>query len=1095
VENRNRIVLGLLWLVLTCISAMAQSTAGITGNVKDQTGAVLPGVEVTGTQTATAAKRTVVTDEAGLYIFTNLPIGPYMIEAGLPGFRTYVQTGIVLQVNANPAIPIVMQIGQVAEQVEVSADAALAETHSSSIGTVVDNQRILEMPLNGRNATELIFLAGMATPAGALNSVRNYPTISISVAGGTGLGVTYTLDGSNHNDAYNNLNLPMPFPDALQEFKVETSALAAQYGFHSSAQVNAVTKSGTNQFHGDVFEFLRNGSLNARNFFASARDTLKRNQFGGVLGGPIKKNKLFFFGGYQGTTQRSAPTQNTAYVPTADMLAGDFTAIASPACNSGKQVTLAAAQGFANNTISPSRFSPAALIIQKRLPTTIDPCGKVLYGLRNNSDENMFVAKIDYQRNDKHSMFGRLYVTNLNQPTTYDGKNALTLNTAASHFRVSSLTLGDTYLLGAREVNSLHIGVNRVYAPKITDDFGTWQQLGVNASSFLRPTVRLSVTGSGFNIGSGNSIFGLANTGPNYNVADDLSLIRGNHQFAFGGSMIHILLNSKTGLNATGNFTFNGTVTGLSLADFLLGKAVTWSQGNLAEYYNRAYDVALYAQDSWKLSSRLTINYGLRWEPFLPVYSKFGLYSHFDQQNFDKNIRSNVYVNAPAGEVFPGDSQWPSGKSLGKNRYMEFLPRFGLIWDPTGDGKTTIRAAFGRLNDRINLLSTTGFAQNAPYGNNISLSNVDLASPWASYPGGNPLPIPLTKDISFPTFATTTTVPFDWKPMTLNQWNLSVQRQIGADWLVSVNYVGNNTSHLMTSAEENPAIFLGLGPCTLPGPNGTATSYAACSTTTNTNQRRRLYLQNPNLGQYYSVVARWDDGGTGSYNGLYLAAQKRLSHGMSLLTNYTWSHCISDNWNQFPGNAGGSTGIPGNRKGDRGNCAPSDQRHVFNLSGIVQTPKFKNRTVQTLANNWQFSPIVRLRSGQWFSVTTGVDNALNGTTGQRATMTGQNPYAPEKTVDHWLNPAAFASPTPGTYGNQGANSLVGPGTIQVDLGVSRTFAVGEGRTIQIRAESFNLPNHTNPNNPVAATNNTTAFGKIQTAGDPRIIQFGVKVGF
>jgi len=249
------------------------------------------------------------------------------------------------------------------------------------------------------------------------------------------------------------------------------------------------------------------------------------------------------------------------------------------------------------------------------------------------------------------------------------------------------------------------------------------------------------------------------------------------------------------------------------------------------------------------------------------------------------------------------------------------------------------------------------------------------------------------------------------------------------------------------------------------------------------------------LGQYYSVVARWDDGGTGSYNGLYLVAQKRLSHGMSLLTNYTWSHCISDNWNQFPGNAGGSTGIPGNRKGDRGNCAPSDQRHVFNLSGIVQTPKFKNRTVQTLASNWQFSPIVRLRSGQWFSVTTGVDNALNGTTGQRATMTGQNPYAPEKTVDHWLNPAAFASPTPGTYGNQGANSLVGPGTIQVDLGVSRTFAVGEGRTIQIRAESFNLPNHTNPNNPVAATNNTTAFGKIQTAGDPRIIQFGVKVGF
>ena len=1090
-SGRKLVVATLLLVALTSVSAWAQSTAQISGNVKDQSGAVLPGVEVTATQTATGARRTIVTDETGLFALPSLAIGPYMLEAVLPGFRTYVQTGIVLQVGSSPVIPVILQVGQVAEQIEVSADAALVETQTSAIGTVVDNQRILEMPLNGRNVTELIFLAGMATPAGALASVRNYPTISISVAGGTGLGITYNLDGTNHNDAYNNLTLPMPFPDALQEFKVETSALPAQYGFHSSAAVNAVTKSGTNEFHGNVFEFLRNGKLNARNYFAASRDTLKRNQFGGTFGGPIVRNKLFFFGGYQGTTQRSEPTAATAYVPTPEMLAGDFRTITSPACNTGRQINLSAAQGFTNNQISPTRFSPAALIIQKRLPTPTDPCGKVNYGLRSNSDEHMGVGRIDYQQSDKHSLFGRLYITNLNQPSTYDGKNALTVNTAFGHFRVYSLTLGDTYLLGNGIVSSFRIGANRVDAPKIPDNFATWPDLGVNASSFLAPTIRLSVTGNGFSIGGGSSIYGLANTGPNYNFAEDISWVKGTHQFGFGGSYIKILLNSKTGLNATGNFSFNGTQTGLSLADFMMGKAVSWNQGNLAQYYNRAYDIALYAQDSWKVTPRLTLNYGVRWEPFLPFYSKYGWFVHFDQDNFDKGITSKVYVNAPPGDIFPGDDKWESGKSLANNRLNEFLPRFGLSWDVEGNGKTVIRAAVGRLNDRINLLAGTPFAQNAPYGNNIPLGNVDLANPWASYAGGNPLPITLTKDVVFPTFGSRATVPFDWKPMTLNQWNLSIQRQLGTDWLFSMNYVGNNTSHLLTSSEENPAIYI-PGQC-VAGQYG-LTAAGACSTTGNTNQRRRLFLQNPNYGRFYSVVARWDDGGTGSYNGLFLSTTKRLSNGMSLLTNYTWAHCISDAWNQFPGNGAGSAGQPGNRRADHGDCSTSDQRHVFNLSGIFQTPQFAGRAMQLILGNWQFSPIVRLRSGQPFSVTTGVDNALSGTGGQRASVTGVDPYLQNKSIDGWLNPLAFTSPAPGTYGNQGVNTLRAPGVVQVDLGISRTFDFAENKTLQLRAESFNLPNHTNPNAPVSATN-SGSFGKIQSAGDPRIIQFGMKLSF
>jgi len=348
-------------LAFTCAAAWAQGTAQISGSAKDQTGAVLPGVEVTATQTATGAKRTAVTDETGSYVLANLPIGPYTVEASLPGFKTYLQSGIVLQVGGNPNVNITLEVGQVSDQIEVQADAALVETRTSGVGNVIDNQRVLELPLNGRNPTELIFLAGAAVPTndGSLNSgVRNYATVVISVGGGSNGGMNYFLDGGSHNDSQNNLNLPLPFPDALQEFKVETSGLGAQYGHHAAGAVNAVTKSGTNQFHGDAFEFLRNGSMNAQNFYAVSPDGLKRNQFGGVIGGPIVKSKLFFFGGIQTTIQRSTPTVQTAYVPTAKMLRGDFTDFASAACQGGRVITLKTP--FVNNTVSRIVFAAGA---------------------------------------------------------------------------------------------------------------------------------------------------------------------------------------------------------------------------------------------------------------------------------------------------------------------------------------------------------------------------------------------------------------------------------------------------------------------------------------------------------------------------------------------------------------------------------------------------------------------------------------------------------------------------------------------------------------------------------------------------------------
>src|SRR5437867_3916385 len=319
----------------------AQASAQISGTARDQSGAVLPGVEVKVTQTETGIARTAVTNETGSYVLSNLAIGPYRLEAILPGFRTFVQSGIVLQVNSNPVINLILEVGQVSEQVEVQANAALVETRSSSVGQVVENARILELPLNGRNVTDLITLAGAAVQTD-IPMPKNFAGSNyISAAGGLGFGVEYTLDGARHINFVSGTSMQMPFPDALQELKIETSGMTAQHGV--AAAVGGVTKSGANEFHGDLFEFLRNDLFNARNYFATTNSTLKRNQFGGTIGGPILKNKLFFFGGFQETTMRQDPADTRSFIPTAAMMAGDWTAFASRACNAGGPVWLVGA--------------------------------------------------------------------------------------------------------------------------------------------------------------------------------------------------------------------------------------------------------------------------------------------------------------------------------------------------------------------------------------------------------------------------------------------------------------------------------------------------------------------------------------------------------------------------------------------------------------------------------------------------------------------------------------------------------------------------------------------------------------------------------
>jgi hypothetical protein len=1054
-------------------SAWAQAIAGsqLSGVVRDSSGGAIPGVEVTATKTDTGMVRTVFTGADGAYALPNLPVGPYQLKVVLQGFNTYLRDGIILQVGSNPEINVTLAVGAISEQVTVTANSPMVETKNTGVGQVIDNQRVMELPLNGRQATELIFLSGLATsaPAGDLNTNKNFPTVTISVAGGQANGITYIMDGGTHNDPFNSLNLPTPFPDALQEFKVETSALPARYGYHAASAVNLVTKSGSNQVHGDAFEFNRDRRFIERNYFAAEKDNLSRNQFGGTLGAPIVKNKLFLFGGYQGRIEKSNPPTVISYAPTAAMLAGDFTAFASPACNGGTQRTLTG--GFFNNRIDPSRLSSVSLNALKHIPVSTDPCGKVQYGIPNNSTEHQALTKVDYTINSNSSLFVRYFYAVYDNPATYDGSNALTLSRTGQNNQAHSIVFGHNQVLSSSTLNSLHVTINRTLNDRPLPQYFSATDLGAKVFSLVPGYVGLNVTGNGFSIGNGGTNPGYFNS-KSFQIADDVDLVRGNHQFSIGGNWIHSRIETLNNRPTNGAFTFNGQGTGLSLADFMLGiVSGGMIQGNPVFDNDHSEYVGAYAQDNWRVRPNVTVNLGLRWEPFLPVQNTDSFVSHFEQSRFDQNVHSTVYPQAPAGLMFPGDAGYPSSGTSEK-KMAQFAPRVGVIWTPQGDERTSVRASWGVFYDTPHLFFNTRFANNPPWGAQITISNPPggFGDPYLGYPGGNPFPGLNTGWATrpFPAFGVYVNTPLNLEPTALQQWNVSVQRQMG-DWLVAASYLGNHSSHLWRATELNPAVF---------GPG---------ATTANTPARRVLGLANPVQGQFYGTIGQLDDTGRANYAAALLSLQRRLKNNLSVLSNWTISKCMSD---PATTEITGPTIVnPANPDLDYSYCS-SDRRHVVNLSLVARTPDFSNTAARRILSDWQFSPIVRWQSGNRSSVTTGVDNALTGLGGQRAVQILDDPYGAGGPAAY-LNRSAFTSPSTGAYSALTPFTIVNPSNLQNDFALTRTFKLGGAQSMQVRWEVFNLINHVNFNAPIAALN-SSSFGQIQTAGDPRIMQFAVK---
>jgi len=1089
ISRTSRCLLGSFfgWLFAASMAfAQGAGTASIAGTVRDSSGSVLPGVTITSTQTDTDLMRTVVSDEAGRYTISSLPVGPYRLEFMLQGFRTYAQTGIVLQVNASPTINATLSIGNLEETVLVHGESPLIETRSVGIGMVVDNQRVLELPLNGRETLDLVFMTGMAVSGGTLGGARGVATstspATIAVAGGLPNATAYTLDGATHNDPFNGSSMPLPFPEALQEFKVETSALQAQYGYHSAAAVNAVTKSGTNKITGTVFEFVRDDALNATDPFAPIgtdgkrrSDGLNRNQFGGALGGPIVRDKLFYFAAYQRTRIRRTPTSSFQFVPTQAMLNGDFTAIASAACNTGGAIQLRTP--FVNNMVSPTLFSPASVKLASQLPRPDNPCGQVFFDRVDDSDEDAFTTKVDYTISNRHSIFGRLLSSSYYAPSDYDGQTLLSPTKSASTDRAYSGVFGHTFLASNDTVNGLRVTVNRGAHTKQYVPLLDYTDIGVKATPVLPDYLRLSVSG-GFAMSPG-----LPTATPTwvYQVADDLSILRGQHQFGMGANYIRSQYDPESYTSAAGNTTFTGQMTGLGLADYMLGRAASFTVGTPTGAKMRSNYIGLYVQDNWRPSPNVTLNAGLRWEPYLPAYSGPGEITHFDRARFDAGLHSAVFPNAPAGLIFAGDDGMP-GKSVARHDLWNFAPRVGVVWDPQGEGRETLRVAYGRLYDLPHLQTYTGLAQMSPWGNSIVLNNLPQGwdNPWAATPGGDPIPDLLkgpSVNSQFPLGGNYTAYPLDLQATAVDQWNVSYQRQLAADWMVSANYLGTMTQHVWTTNQINPAV------------------YSPGATTSTTQARRVLSLQNPAAGQYYASIQELDDDGTSNYNGLLLSVQRRRGNGLSLQGNYSISRCISDRWNSEPGVAGAPYVIPGDRAADRGRCLNSPD-HSLNASLVYQIPTVGGAVARALAGGWQVSGIFSARSGSYFTVTSGVDNALTGQPNQRANQILDDPFMPNRTFSQWLNPAAFQPAAAGTYGTMPIDAILGPGRWNVDMGLSRSFQLGS-QQMQFRWEIFNVFNTMTPNNPIS-TLNSSDFGRVTSlaAGTaPRIMQLAVKYVF
>jgi hypothetical protein len=1160
------------WMGALCLATLAlfaaqgiaqiAGTANVQGTVLDASGAVVQNAAITITDVATQVEHSTRSDRAGVYVFPGLATGTYNLRVVASGFKTYEQTNIVLEVGSSIGINASLQVGAASTEVQVHSEGLALQTEDPSFKQTVDEKDITEMPLNStsRQITGLLTVSGGSNTAPGndfTGSKYSYQTISISIAGGNGNTTLWRLDGGDNQDYMANGNLPFPFPDAVSQFSVESTVLGAGDGEHTGGYVNAVTRSGTNTYHGTGFEFIRNNYLDATNFYSVSPDTLHQNEYGGTFGGRILRDKLFAFAGYQHLHADQTQSSTEAFVPTAANLTGDFSVTDGPTCeSSGKFVQLVdpltGATLPGDKYSSPPAYIKQSLALDGYLPK-INPavdtqnCGLVSYSIPSQTADNEFVTRVDYTLNAKNNIFGRYFIDGYQAPAFYSPNNILITTQSGNIERTQSFTLGWIDSFTPNTVNAAHATVlrrvdNRGYN---AGDINA-ATLGVN---IFQPIPNgLQITEGKFTIGGGTNSVAHFNDNT-LAVDDDVTMVRGKHQIIWGGEWVQNELNISNGYESNGTFTFNGeysgsgpnggTVIGDQGLDFLWGTLSAFQQSKQEQNALRGPIPSLYVQDTFHATPRLTLVAGLRWGPNYMPADYFNRGSIFNYSDFLSNTISTVYPGAPAGILFYGDPGVTKGFT--QNSPWQFSPNLAASWDPFGTGKTVIRAGAELAYDKPNFFTGQRTNQNPPFATAISNTQtsgsgpLSFGSPWSvGSITTNPFPQPIVPTPSEAIFYSQSqyiVMPTQFHPAYTIQWTLSVQHDFSHGWQAQVDYIGNRTVHDPMGTPLDPATFIpgvwgaggtGCSGIVTTGPAAVKPGAAGtnCSTTKNENSRFALTIANPTQGNQIegggagSVVV--NDVGYASYNGMVATLQHRLSATFSLLANYTWSKCldIADGQGDI---AAGLYQNPANPRGDWGPCG-FDYRDIENFV-IVARSNFNDlpRAERLLVDNWEFAPLVHITTGAAVNVTSGVDNSLTDEAQDRPNrVAGVNPYA-EVTFSRasgeanreYLNPAAFAQVTApcgastngcaevGTFGDVSRNAFRTPPYFQFDAQVSRLFPLHERLNLDLRLEAFNVLNHPDFGSPTAGLSSST-FGQISsTAGGnaARVFQGGVKLIF
>ncbi len=1140
---RQGMLLGVFAMVCALLAtqaAIAQGYGSISGTVTDGTGAVIPDAEVTATQTSTGVALKTTSNAEGTYTFPSLAPSVYSISASHAGFAAFYEAGLEVRADASVTANVSLKAGSETETVTVNAEAVQVDTTTGTLSQVIGTSQVNELPLNGRNVASLTTLVAGAVTAPNANTdqgtTKTFPVVVPITANGTRVGQTnYLLDGGNNVDEYTNVNAPFPMPDALQEFSLQTSNYNAEYGQNAGGVVNIVTKSGSNKYHGDLFEYVRNRVFNAANYFSFVNgekvvDPLKRNQFGGTFGGPVsvphlfRSDKSFFFFGYQKTISHDIAANSTAAtLPTAAQRAGNF-AFTTPAGITPASPTFTSycvknpisgacypytANGGTSYTsqVPLNSYDPASAAasqaVLSHLPTG-DANGNFIFRKPNIQNLSEYTGRFDQQVGSKDHIMAHYFYDSFNLGGVLDLTDLLTYQDTAN-ITYHNAVIADTHTFSDHLLNNFIIsyqhensGRGPVSGAINMNDLGVniWQPSFKQINEIQVGGTSTNSSSAFFDIGDNPTAIFLRN---NYTLAEDLHWELRNHEITVGfhGEVSKLDINND--YRQPGLFQFDANGTNSAFASFLLGYMADLQQASGQFFNARGKFLGGYAQDSWKVNRRLTLNYGVRYEPFIPWHEMQGRMGGFSPSLYAAGTHSTLYPNAPAGLLFAGD---PGFNADGvPHIYTHFMPRVGFAWDVMGTGKTSLRGGSGMFYDsRMSASFFNIFSNNSPFITNAEVKNVPFANPYVNTVNPFPAPQPPASSSAVPFQSFLTYDPtHGFQTPLMYAWNLALEQQVTGSLLARIAYVGTHGSHQWEDIELNPV-------------------YTAASAPTPAQVGLRVY-QPAQLGTagcttlncYPNAISEANTGGNTSYNSLQTSIEQRMKYGLTILANYTWSKALDD----LPLGASATavatntsyvypTYIPNFKGLDHGPSA-FDHRNVASISYIYALPhtlKDAPAVVRYAINGWETTGLVQYRSGDSLTPTSGATNVSG--TGQNqdraVVVAGVNAYGgspcatPTAPCVPFLNSAAFTTPADGGFGTVQKGSYIGPRYTDWDASLARKFNLTEVSYLQFRAEFFDVLNHTNFLDPNTSAGGSS-FGRITGSNDPRIGQLSLKLVF